>query len=291
MPGNIMKSYIKGVVILIAAVALLSVGLLTACTKADRKPGNPPEKIAIAYSASPDSALAQVAQAQGYYLHEGLEAVPQIYPYGKVALQAVLEGKADFATVAETPIMFAIMRGEKIFIIATIATSRKNNAIIARRDKGIRVPHDLKGKKIAATFGTISEFFMDAFLATQGISRTDMKVVNLGPEEQVEALASGEIDAISAFTPFTIEAQRKLGDALITFHDEEIYRQTFNVVATEEFVRANPSKVRKMLVALVKAEEYVRARPEDAKKGSRKAEVRQRLASRIQMFTSTSPPR
>jgi hypothetical protein len=26
----------------------------------------------------------------------------------------VLEGKADFATVAETPIMFAIMKGEKI---------------------------------------------------------------------------------------------------------------------------------------------------------------------------------
>ncbi len=245
---------------------LVALGTFVACSRTEQKPGAAPEKITIAYAASPDSALTQAAQALGYYSEEGLEAVPQIYPYGKMALRAVLEGKADFATAAETPIMFAIMRGEKIVILATIATSRKNNAIIARKDKGIRVPGDLKGKRIAATFGTISEFFMDAFLVTHGISRKNMKVVNLDPEQEMEALVRGDVDAISAFTPFTIEVQRRMGDAVVTFHDEEIYQQTFNVVATQEFVRANPEKVRKLLMALVKAQEYVKARPEEAKR-------------------------
>ncbi len=60
-----------------------------------------------------------------------------MHPYGKTALKEVLEGKADFATVAETPVMFAIMKGEKISIIATIQTSSRNSAIMARKDKGI----------------------------------------------------------------------------------------------------------------------------------------------------------
>ena len=103
---------------------------------------------------------------QGYYLQEGLEATPHLHPYGKLALQEVLDGKADFATVAETPVMFAIMKGEKISIIATIQTSNRNNAILARKDKGILTPDDLKGKKIGATFGTTSAIFYGRFFSS-----------------------------------------------------------------------------------------------------------------------------
>ena len=77
-------------------------------------PAGPVEKVTIAYSATTDSVLAQVAQTRGYYREEGLEVTPHMHPYGKPALREVLEGKADFATVAETPVMFAILNGEKI---------------------------------------------------------------------------------------------------------------------------------------------------------------------------------
>ena len=81
---------------------------LFACDLKDKK--SPPEKVTIAYSAATDAVLAEIAQRHGYYLQEGLEAIPIMRAYGKAALQAVLEGKADFATVADPPVMFAIMR-------------------------------------------------------------------------------------------------------------------------------------------------------------------------------------
>lgn len=154
----------------------------------EHKPSGPPEKVTIAYSTTTDSVLAEVAQMQGFYLQKGLEAIPQKYPYGKIALQAVLEGRADFATVAETPIMFAVLNGEKLYVIATIQTSSKANAIVARKDKGILTPADLKGRTIAATLGTTSEFFMDAYLAGHGIARKNMKVVDLKAEGLSDAL-------------------------------------------------------------------------------------------------------
>lgn len=235
-------------------------------TGVDHKPAVTSDKVTIAYSATTDSVLAQVAHQRGYYLQEGLDATPHLHPYGKPALQEVLDGKADFATVAETPVMFEIMKGKKIAIIATIETSNRNSAIVARKDKGIFVPNDLKGKKIAATLGTTSDFFMDAFLTVHGISRKDMKVIDVKAGELQNALARGDVDAASAFTPYLNQAQKKLGNKGITFYDEEIYTFTFNVVATQEFIRRNPEKVNKMLRALIRAEEFAKQNPEETQK-------------------------
>jgi ABC-type nitrate/sulfonate/bicarbonate transport system substrate-binding protein len=163
-------------------------------------------------------------------------------------------------------VILAIMKGEKISIIATIQTSSKNNAIIARRDKGILTLSGLKRRKIAATLGTTSDFFLDGILTAQGISGKDVQVIDMKAEELADALARGDIDAISAFNPYIIYAQKKLGGRGITFYDEEIYKWTFNVVAAQEFIRKNPEKVKKMLAALVKAEEFARHQTPQAQK-------------------------
>jgi len=250
----------------LVASALLISSCFSACSRADNKPAVPPEKVTIAYSATTDAVLPEIAQSRGYYREEGLEVVPHLHPYGKPALKEVLEGKADFATVAETPVMFAIMNGEKISIIATIQTSNKDNAIVARKDKGIRTLRDLKGKRIGATLGTTSDFFLDAILGVHRISRKDVDVLDLKAEAMPDALEHGDVDAIATFNPYLIQAQRRLGARGITFLDEDIYTWTFNVVATQEFIRNNPGKVSKVLRSLVKAEKFVREYPSEAQK-------------------------
>ena len=175
-----------------SAAALAIAVCLFACTRTDHKPAGPPEKVTIAYAATTDAVLAEVAQVKGYFRLEGLEVTPRLHPYGKPALDDLLAGKADFATVAETPVMFAIMNGAKISVIATIQNSSMNSAILARMDRGILTPGDLKGKRIAATLGTTSDFFMDALLALHGISRKDVEVVDLKAGEMADALARGD---------------------------------------------------------------------------------------------------
>ena len=237
-----------------------------ACNRTDHKPAVSPEKVTIAYSATTDAVLAEIALMKGYFLQEGLEVNPHLHPYGKPALEDLLEGKADFATVAETPVMFAIMKGEKISVITTIQISDKGNAILASRNKGIFTLGDLRGKTIAATLGTTSDFFLDAILAVNGISRKEVEIVDMKAVEMADALAHGNIDAVSTFSPYVANAQKKLGRRVITFHDKDIYRWTFNIVAKQEFIHKNPDKVRKILRALVKAEDFVRENPAEAQK-------------------------
>jgi NitT/TauT family transport system substrate-binding protein len=100
----------------------------------------------------------------------------------------------------------------------------------------------------------------------QGISRKDVTFVDLTAEKMPEALDLGDVDAASTPHPYSVFAQKKLGDRGITFQNKEIYTATFNLVAKQEFIRQNPGKVVKMIRALVKAEEFVRRHPSEAQK-------------------------
>jgi sulfonate transport system substrate-binding protein len=246
--------------------ALSAAGSFFACSRTEQKGSGPPEKITVACSATLDSTLAQVAQVRGYFLQEGLAATPQKHPLGKFALQSLLEGKADIATVAETPVMFAILKGEKISVIATIQSSKRNYVVIARRDKGILSPRDFKGKKIAAALGTSGDYFLDVFLGEHGISRNEVTVANLKPEEMLDAVVNGDVDAIASLPFIGFQAQEKLGDRAIAFDPENIYTQFFNVVARQEFVHRYPGRVKKVLLALIRAEEFVKDDPAGAQR-------------------------
>lgn len=251
---------------ILITVAVLVMGSFMACSRTDRESAGPPEKATIAIAATADSVLAQVAQAKEYFRAEGVDATAHLQPYGKLCLQELLEGKADFATVAETPVMFAIMKGAKISVIATIESSHRGNAIVAIKDRGILTLNDLKGKKVAMTRGTTSDYFLDAILAVNGVARDEVKAVDMKAEEMTGALANGAVDAVSTFNTYAYPAKKMLGERGIMFQDKNIYTFTFNVVATQEFIRKNPGMVRKILRALVKAEEFVRQNPAGAQK-------------------------
>ncbi len=244
--------------------ALMCIAALAGCQKSPPQSAEPPQKITVAYTSQPQSTLVHVAVAKGYFAEEGLEVQSLLHTYGKAALQSVLDNKADFATVAETPVMFSALKGEKIFVIANIEASTMNNAIVARQDAGISKPDDLKGKRIAFTPGTTSDFFLDSFLTANGLTRKDIQPVGLKPEEFQDAIMAKQVEAASAWNyPLTL-IKHRLGSNGTIFYDREIYTETFNIAAQQDFVRKNPQATQRFLRALIKAESFVAKNPEAA---------------------------
>ena len=223
-----------------------------------------PQKITVAYTYQPQSTLVHVAVAKGYFAEEKLDVQPLMHTYGKAALQAVTGNKADFATVAETPVIFNVLKGEKIYVIANIEASSTNNAIVARKDAGISVPGDLKGKRIGFTPGTTSDFFLDSLLTANGLTRKEIHPVELKPEEMQDAIAAKKVDAVSTWNYPLTQINRQLGSGGIIFYDREIYTETFNIAAMQDFVRNNPETVKRFLRALIKAEDFVTKNPDEA---------------------------
>jgi NitT/TauT family transport system substrate-binding protein len=250
-----------------AALSLLIIVALVGCQKSpdvEKRAAEPLQKITIAYTVQPQSTLIHVALAKGFFIEEGLEVQSLVHTFGKASLQSLLEHKVDFATVAETPVMFAVMNGEKIFVIANIEASNMNNAIVARKDAGITSAADLKGKRIGFTPGTTSDFFLDSMLTTLGLTRHDVLTVALKPEEMAEAIAAKKVDAVCTWNYPLAQIKRQLGTNAIIFFDREIYTETYNVAAWQDFVLKNPDTVKRFLRAMIKAEGFVANHADEA---------------------------
>jgi NitT/TauT family transport system substrate-binding protein len=243
---------------------VLTLALSVGC--AERRAA-PPEPFVFAVSQNPPAALAHVAVAKGYFEAEGLSPTIERHAFGKLALGAVLSGKADLATCAETPLVLAALRGEPVAFVATIATTATGSAILGKRSAGVRAPADLAGKRVGVPLGTSSAFFLDTFLVRHRIARDTVRVVDLRPEAMAAALETGEVDAISLFwSPAMIAIQRQLGANGAVFFAEDVSWETHGVAARGEVLRQRPSVVQKAIHALVRAEAFVREHPEEARR-------------------------
>lgn len=218
------------------------------------------EPFTLAVTPYAGAAPAFVAVAKSYFEAEGLKVTVQSHPSGKAALDAVIAGNADVATVAELPVALAAVKGHPVTILATLST-QTDYGIVGRADRGVSTPGSLKGKRIAVTAGTTGDFFLDALLVRQRLSRADVLVIDRKPGEMVDALEKGETDAISTWEPYVSDARQRLGANATELSSEGIYESTFNLAATRDFVNKRGEVVKKILRAMVRAEQSMASDP------------------------------
>lgn len=209
------------------------------------------------------SAPFYVAQNMGFWEKEGLTVEDKYFTSGRLALDALLAGGADLITVAETPIVFAAFSGQNVGIVATISSATNDLKVLARRDKGIERPEDLRGKRIGMLFGATSEYYANLFLQAYGISFNDIQRVNLNPADMPLALVKGDIDAYVIWEPFVNNGFRKLGpEKAIRFVKKDIYTLPFNLAVRKDFAAEQPDVVVRAIRALIAADAFIRANPD-----------------------------
>ncbi|MBI5606448.1 MAG: NrtA/SsuA/CpmA family ABC transporter substrate-binding protein [Deltaproteobacteria bacterium] len=226
----------------------------------------PTEKLTIADGGSMHSAPLYVAFEKGFFKDEGLDVNVEPFLTGKIALDAVLGGKAHIATAAETPIMFEFSKGKRILNIGTISDSLWINMVIGKKDRGIETPKDLEGKRIAVSKGTSGEFFLDAMLIFHKIPREKVTIIGMALDKMKESLVKGNVDAVSTWTPYADNIAEELRQQVVSFSGQGIYKLTWNLVGMQEFIRKNPATVIKILRACLKSEAFIREYPEESRR-------------------------
>jgi NitT/TauT family transport system substrate-binding protein len=230
-------------------------------------PAGTPEPVTIAVNSRyAGTGLVFVAHVKGYFANEGLHVTLQPYTSGKVALDVALEGRAELATVADIPIMFAVTKGQPVSIVATIFTGEKDLGIIGRKDKGILTLASLNGKRLGVTLGTSAHFVLDAFLIRQKLSTDDVTLHNLPPEEIADALLKGDVDAVATWEPYLGALRTQLGGNGTIVYSEGIYEVPFTIAGTRDYVVSHPETLKKLLRALVRAERFCKDEPDVARK-------------------------
>lgn len=222
-------------------------------------------KVTIALPNQISSAPLIVAFAQGLFRQEGVDAVSQPFQYGRDALSAVLEGKADLAVVADTPLMTALFNGADIAMLAGISRGRRNLGIITRNESGIARLQDLSGKSIGLKFGTNMPYFLDAMLQTYGIESDKLKRVDVNVADIKQALDDGKIDAAVMFQPFLAELEVEMGNQVKVFYGEDVYAFRFILAGKPSYIDSHPQEIRRILKALIAANRSIQLDPGKAR--------------------------
>jgi NitT/TauT family transport system substrate-binding protein len=248
-------------------VALLAASYAWRAQTPPEQPAGLPEPMTLAANTHyAGTGLVFVAHAKGYFANEGLNVTLQPYTTGKSALDAALEGRADLATAADIPIMFAVTKGQPVSVVATIFTVEKDPGIIGRKDKGVSTLASLNGKRIGVTLGTSGHFVLDTFLLRQQLSTDDVTLRDLQPQELSDALAKGEVDAIATWEPYLGALRTQLGENGMIFYGDGIYELAFNIAGRRDYVVSHPETVKKLLRALVHAQRFCEDAPDAARK-------------------------
>ncbi len=89
--------------------------------------------------------------------------------------------------------------------------------------------------------------------------------MNLAPGRIVDALLSGEVDAVSTWAPYTTILKEKLGRDSSVLDEPGLYRMTWNLVVRKDLAQRDPECIVRFLHALVKANRYIAEDPAGAR--------------------------
>lgn len=205
------------------------------------------------------SILTIVADQKGFFKEQGLNVKINYVNTGKIAMDDLLAGKADYANVVETNIAFAGFLNPDLEVFCTIEKVY-DAVIIGRKDKGILQPSDLKGKNIGVLLATTSQVFLDRFLEKHNIPKDSVSITNLLPPAMQSGIIEGSgVDAISIWQPYVFNVQNALGESnQVTFTDTEIFTGYMTLTGRKSYSDKNPNVTEKMIRAYIQAEKYVK---------------------------------
>lgn len=213
-----------------------------------------------------------IALERGFFEKQGLDVdIARPYATGVDALNALQAGESAIVQVG-VPMIGAVVRGMDLVALgnysgkATARGSDATMALIARGDSGITRGNlaSLRGKRIAASFGTINHLYILALLEKGGLAPADVTLVNTPPPDMTVALLARGIDAFVGWDPWPIVALKDVPGAVeIIRGGDAISYVGFNV-ALRPWVAANGPTIEKFLTAVSEADQWMRKNPKPA---------------------------
>jgi NitT/TauT family transport system substrate-binding protein len=208
------------------------------------------------------NALIYVAEAQGFFAENSLQVSIKDYNSGVTAIQGLLDGETDLAGTAEFPVVRALLQKETISVVVS-SDKFENDYLVGRKDRGIEEAAHLKGKRIGVTLQTINEFYLGRFLELNGIGLQEVTLVDLKPEQFVDAIASGEVDALIAWQPYIQKIIDRQPDLVVW--PAQNNQAVFGLLACRDgWLAGHGDTVERFIRSLAQAETYLLTHPDAA---------------------------
>ncbi|MCP0887182.1 aliphatic sulfonate ABC transporter substrate-binding protein [Ligilactobacillus sp. WILCCON 0076] len=234
--NSVRKIFILGLVVLGVLVAFFGWKQTQDSTSKSLK------KVIIGYQAGDEF---DISKTRGEFVKKmkkaGYSVTFKEFQNGAAMMQALANGNIDYGRMGDSAPITSIAAGTKVTYVAAGGTKALGSGVVVKKDSGINSISDLKGKTIAYTKGTTSQYMIIKVLKKAGLTTSDVNLVNLDQSAASVAYAKGKVDAWANWDPAIAQAEvTENSKLLINGNQSKAYNRSV-IVATTSFAKNNKS--------------------------------------------------
>jgi NitT/TauT family transport system substrate-binding protein len=186
------------------------------------------EPLKIGYSDWPGFTILEVAKQKGWFKDAGLDVDLVWFDY-LPSLDAFAAGKVDAVTVVATDALVNGANGAKSKIIAILDYSDGSDMIIGK--PGVDSIKDLKGQKVGIEASLVEHLLLLEALKQNGMTQSDVEIINTATNETPQTLASGKVAAVGAWYPVSSQALKQVPGSKKLFTSADAKGLIYDVLA------------------------------------------------------------
>ncbi|MBP1852007.1 ABC transporter substrate-binding protein [Rhizobium halophytocola] len=205
-----------------------------------------------------------MAQEEGFFKDEGLDVDLVKMEDVKTRMPALAAGRLDAAVTTIDTVLGFSSKDHPLTYLFAIDDSRGGDGIVANDD--ITSVEGLKGKKVAYTEGSVSQFFLSVLLKNAGMTLKDIDSLNMTAGDAGAAFVSGNVDAAVTWEPWLSRGKAKKGGHVLIDSTKTPGLITDILVTTKDNLDKRKADFEGLYRAWVKAVEFQKSNPEEADK-------------------------
>lgn len=248
------KLSIREIIVLLIAVILLISATACRASKADQTKENKKVKeikIGTMDLVNPDL----VARKEKYYEKQlGIKVKIVKFDSGKDVNTALAAGSIDASELGSNPTALGIGNGLNYDVIYIGDIIGSAESLVVKNNANVNSVSQPKGKKIAVPFASTSHYSLLNALKQAGLKESDVKLLDLEPNDIHAAWKRGDIDAAYVWYPVL---NNLVKDGKILTGSDKLAKQGIItadlVVARRDFAKSNKNLVVRYIKALNQA--------------------------------------
>jgi NitT/TauT family transport system substrate-binding protein len=243
---------------------LLTIGLFVVLlsASANNAQDKPLKKISWGVtSLSASNWIPWIAKEAKIYEKHGLDVELILVKGSGQTSTAILGGSLFAAPVAVPQVMMALLAGADLVNVAHTVPGVQSKLLVKQE---IKKPEDIKGKRIAtSSLGSLGDFLFKYIIRKNGMDPVrDVIWLSIGtPQERLQALSSGRVDAADLSYPTDVQAQR-LGYQVLWDARKEVVYPSMSVVTRRKSVQEDRDTVMRMLKSHIEGIAYFKTHKE-----------------------------
>jgi taurine transport system substrate-binding protein len=206
-----------------------------------------------------------VARDQQFFEKAGLSPQYAKFISAPPMLAALQGANIDVAFMTTPPVIFALSQGIDVRIFFIESDAAQTQALVSTKTAGIKSLADQKGERIAVTFGTSAHYGLLKSLQANGISDSQVTMLDMQPSAMLPAFINGDIAGAWSWDPWTAKMQDEGGTLVGSLASLHLPMPGVWVVRTDWLAR-NGEAIQRFIKAMDAASGYMKSHDADAVK-------------------------